>query len=261
MAGVLCTWAANISETAEKYYEDEYIPLMTSKLALHSLHCELVEVGLDAEVDGVGEREAPWKWLTVYEMEDADKATAAVYDKSNHIEMAGDMAQARFDVRTYKEHKRWQQGDWQGGTRTILHRHQHKEANQETDHADIVSVAVMEWQIRAGSEQEVLDFYKSEAAPTIASSPDVLRFRMFQVQNATVLKAGSYDTLEQEKLHTYLTLVELETEEWPWDAVVALGEKPKWREYFDKQNVVKWQSSHYLVKRSYPDSDEGSDKQ
>lgn len=141
--------------------------------------------------------------------------------------------------------------------------------DSNVDHADVASVAVMEWQIKEGDEKEVLDFYKAEAAPTIASSPDVLRFRMLKINNATVLKANSYETLQTDKLHTYLTLVELECEEWPWDVVIALGEKPKWREYFEGQKVVvstdatpdvgkksdkiqKWQSSHYLVKRSYP---------
>lgn len=105
-------------------------------------------------------------------------------------------------------------------------------------HADVASVAVMEWQVAEGDEKDVLDFYKSEAAPTIASSPDVLRFRMFKIKNATVLKADSYETLNKEKLHTYLTLAELESEEWPWDVVIALGEKPKWRQYWEGQKVV-----------------------
>jgi hypothetical protein len=147
------------------------------------------------------------------------------------------------------------------------------DSDRSVDHADVASVAVMEWQIAEGDEKEVIDFYRAEAAPTIASSPDVLRFRMFKINNATVLKADSYDTLQKEKLHTYLTLVELESEEWPWDVVIALGEKPKWREYFEGQKVVvsadkppivgkrsdkvqKWQSSHYLVRRSYPEDGE-----
>lgn len=96
----------------------------------------------------------------------------------------------------------------------------------------------MEWQVEDGNEKEVLDFYKAEGAPTIAASPDVLRFRLFKIKNATVLKANSYETLEKKNLHTYLSLVELESEEWPWDVVVTLGEKPKWREYFEGQKVV-----------------------
>jgi hypothetical protein len=116
MSGVLCAWAANVPNASEGWYEGEYIPSMASKLAQHALHCELVEVGLDDEVDGVGEREAPCKWLTVYEMDNADKATDSTYDKSNHISMTGPMANARFDVRTYEEVGRWQEGAWDGST-------------------------------------------------------------------------------------------------------------------------------------------------
>ncbi|KAF2998861.1 hypothetical protein E8E13_003797 [Curvularia kusanoi] len=201
---------------------------MTLKHAQQALHSELVEVGLDEEVDGIGEREAPWKWLTFYEMENAVKATEAVYDTDNHVPMTGDMEKARFDVRTYEEVQRWQQGDWEG------------------DHTEVVSVAVMEWQIEEGKEKEVLDFYKSEAAPTIASSPDTLRFRLFKIINATVLQADSYKTLERKKLHKYLTIAELASEEWPWDVVVKLGEKPQWIQYFEGQKVV-----HYYKKYPY----------
>lgn len=111
-------------------------------------------------------------------------------------------------------------------------------ADEDADHTEVVSVAVMEWQIEEGKEKEVLDFYKSEAAPTIASSPDTLRFRLLEIKNATVLQADSYKTLEKKKLHKYLTIAELASEEWPWDVVVKLGEKPQWIEYFEGQNIV-----------------------
>lgn len=117
--GVICTWAANIPESSEQWYEDEYIPSMADKLAQHVLHCEVVETGLDDDVDGVGSNEAPWKWLTVYEVDSADKATADAYDTSNHPTMTGGLEKARFDVRTYEEVKRWQQGGWEGGTQTL----------------------------------------------------------------------------------------------------------------------------------------------
>jgi hypothetical protein len=61
---------------------------------------------------------------------------------------------------------------------------------------------------------------------------------MFKIKNATLLEADSHETPKNKNLHTYLTLVELESEEWPWDVVIALSEKPKWREYFEGQKVV-----------------------
>ena len=115
MSGVLCTWAANVPQSSEQWYQDEYIPSMASRLAQHALHCEVVENGLDEDVDGVGTQEAPWEWLTMYEMEDTDKATDAACDQSNHPSMAGGLSSARFDIRAYEEVQRWQQGDWEGG--------------------------------------------------------------------------------------------------------------------------------------------------
>ena len=116
MSGLLCTWAANIPGSSEQRYEDEYIPSVASKLTQHALHCEVVKTGLDDDEDGVGSDEATWKWLTVYEMDSADKTTADTYGTSNHPAMTGGLEKARFDIRTYEEVKRWQQGDWEGGT-------------------------------------------------------------------------------------------------------------------------------------------------
>lgn len=89
---------------------------MASKLAQHALHCEVVENGLDEDVDGVENQEAAWKWLTVYEMENTNKAVDAACDQGNHPPMTGELKSARFDIRAYEEVQRWQQGDWEGGT-------------------------------------------------------------------------------------------------------------------------------------------------
>lgn len=94
----------------------------------------------------------------------------------------------------------------------------------------------MEWQVRGDVRDQVLDFYTSVAAPTIAKS--VLRFRLFEVDHATVLQENSYVTEDRDKLHTYFTLVEMETEQWPWDAVVELAEIKEWKEWFEKQDAV-----------------------
>jgi hypothetical protein len=42
-------------------------------------------------------------------------------------------------------------------------------------------------------------------------------------------------------MHTYFTLIELETEEWPWETVFELAENEKWKKYFEAQStVVSW---------------------
>lgn len=47
-------------------------------------------------------------------------------------------------------------------------------------------------------------------------SPDVLRYRVLEVDAATTLQGTSYETKEKDSLHTFLSLVELETDQWPW---------------------------------------------
>lgn len=96
----------------------------------------------------------------------------------------------------------------------------------------------MEWKVSAERQDEVLEFYTSYVAPKVSSSPDVLRLRMFEVDNATVLQGTSYETKEKNSLHTYFTLVEFETDDWPWEAVIELAENPDWRKYFEAQKLV-----------------------
>jgi hypothetical protein len=102
----------------------------------------------------------------------------------------------------------------------------------------IASVAAMEWRVSADKEEEVLKYYNEVVGPTISSSPDVLRFRVFAIDNATVMQGGKYTTKEKDELHPYFTLVELESEEWPWDVVVDLADTDGWKNYFETQNVV-----------------------
>jgi hypothetical protein len=103
---------------------------------------------------------------------------------------------------------------------------------------NVVSIAASEWRVGAEQQDEIMDFYTSYVGPTISSSPDVLRIRLFEVDTATVLEGESYKTEEKEKLHTYFTLIELETEQWPWDVIFELAENEKWKKYFEKQSSV-----------------------
>lgn len=96
----------------------------------------------------------------------------------------------------------------------------------------------MEWQVSADVREDVMQYYTEKVAPMIASSPDVLRFRLFEVFSANFFQSQSYKAEEKEGLKSYLTLVEFQTDDWPWDKVVELAEDEKWRYYFETQNVV-----------------------
>lgn len=115
MSGVLCAWAADLPASSEQWYEDEYIPEMMSRHSRRALLSDIIETPLDKDLEGVATKDAPWKTLTIYDIDDVQKMTDATYDENNHPPTDGPLRGARFDVRTYEEIKRWQSGEWNGG--------------------------------------------------------------------------------------------------------------------------------------------------
>ncbi|KAI0576516.1 hypothetical protein Alg215_07446 [Pyrenophora tritici-repentis] len=250
MAGIMCCWA-NVNKEAAKWYEEEWVPRMRNPNIAHSIHCEVTASGMENEP--VGKLDSPWPYMTIYEVSNVDQANKDMADKTysppDNV-LAGALKEARFDVRTYREVKRWQDEEWEGeggsgkmsgpveGGAGLM-------PPEDIEH--VASVAAMEWRVPADKEEEVLKYYMEVVGPTIASSPDVLRFRLFTVDRAASINSSSYVEKDSKQLHKYFTLVELESEEWPWDVVVELAEDENWKNYFDTQAVVKWQLSHYLV--------------
>ncbi|KAH7072142.1 hypothetical protein BKA63DRAFT_517001 [Paraphoma chrysanthemicola] len=237
MPGILCVWA-NLPDNVLEWYEDEWIPDMREQLSPHTLHCEYIPNGFDGEP--IGQLDSPWPLITVYEVADVRKATDACYDKRYHPPdemLAGSLKNARFDTRTYREIQKWQNEDWDG------------------DASHIASVTGMEFHVPSELQDEVLAYYRAVMAPIIARSPDTIRFRLFEVDNATVLEGTEHSTKDRKTLHSYFVFAEFATEDWPWDAVLELGEDKNWVAWFEGQKVVKWQNAHYLVKRLYTDED------
>jgi hypothetical protein len=115
MAGILCVWA-NIPDDAMDWYENEYIPAMRTKHSIHTLQCNLTPSGFEG--DPIGQLDAPWPLFAVYEVPEVEKATQACYDMHNHPPeemLSGQLKDAQFDVRTYRELRRWESEDWDGG--------------------------------------------------------------------------------------------------------------------------------------------------
>lgn len=240
MSGILCCWA-NLPEESAEWYENEYIPSMRNPNAAHSIHCEVTASGMENEP--VGKLDSPWPWMTVYEIRDiaqSNKATEQAAKNPGEEVKKGLLKGARFDVRTYRELKRWQEEDWEGegGGGKIASSDEALAGLMPLDIEHVASIAAMEWKVAADKEEEVLKFYEEVVGPTIASSPDVLRFRLFKIDYATTMDNGSYTINNKDELHKYFTLVELETEEWPWDVVVDLADDKCWKDYFETQDVV-----------------------
>jgi hypothetical protein len=224
------------------------------------------------EHEPVGKLDAPWPFLTVYEVEDIIRTKKEVDAISDHLEAAriDPLKHVNFDVRSYREVKRWQNEEFEGNGsagKNISLNEAHPQANVP-DIEHVASIAAMEWTVDDAREEEVLKYYYEDVGPTISSSPDVLRFRLFKLDRAVVVDKDQKSTvLDNKDLHKYFTLVELESEEWPWDVVVDIAERPGWSEYFETQTVVvrlydqnktqstnqtqKWQLSHYLTRSTF----------
>lgn len=120
MSGVLCVWAADLPESSEAWYEDEYVPEMLSRHSDRAILSEIISTPLDKEFEGVGTRDATFKSLAVYEAAEVQKITEAIYDVDNHPEMGGPLWSTRFDVRPYDLIHSWQSDEgWNGGRSSL----------------------------------------------------------------------------------------------------------------------------------------------
>jgi hypothetical protein len=96
----------------------------------------------------------------------------------------------------------------------------------------------MEWRVANDMHEEVLEFYTAQVAPKFAESEDMLRLRLFEVDNATTLQGSLFESKERDSSHGYFTLVEFDAEDWPWEDIIELGGNEKWKQYFEDSNVV-----------------------
>lgn len=113
MSGVVCAWA-NLPEEAVEWYENEFLPQQRNVEAMHSIHCEVTASGMEHEP--VGKLDAPWPFLTVYEVKDVARTNKKVDVVSDHLEAAkiDPLKHVNFDVRSYREVKRWQNEEFEG---------------------------------------------------------------------------------------------------------------------------------------------------
>ena len=125
-------------------------------------------------------------------------------------------------------------------------------ADKLSDGGDVASILFWEWQPRPGFEEEAVNMYSSKIAPMLAKAPEILQLRWFKIRNATVLNGDSFNTLKDEDLHTYMSLVEMDCEEWPWGELLALNDLPEWSEYFEGQKAVV--SLHDMLPRYIEDA-------
>jgi len=237
----MCCWA-NVDKEAAEWYQDEWVPRIRNPNLVHSIHCEITASGMENEP--VGKLDSPWPYMTVHAVHNVDQANKDMRNKLFNPPddvLGGALKTPRFDIRTYREIRRWQVEDWEGegGSGKMISPDVGGAGLMPPEDIEhIASVTAMEWDIPADKEEEVLKYYMEVVAPTIANAPDVLRFRVFQVDQATTIQGTSQTDKDSKQLHKFFTVVELESEDWPWEVIVELADDPKWKDYFESNTVV-----------------------
>lgn len=112
------------------------------------------------------------------------------------------------------------------------------DTDERSDAEDIASILFWEWQPHTGFEEQVTEYFEREMSPLLCQASQILRMRWFKIRNATVLEGDSYHTCRSEDLHTYMCLIEMDCEDWPWSEVLAMNDLPGWEDYFEEQNRV-----------------------
>lgn len=97
---------------------------------------------------------------------------------------------------------------------------------------------VVIWQPAADVHDELMDWFINEFTPGMLDSPELLRTRVFKLENVSYIRGQKQEEVDKASLHQYMTLWEFETEEFPWEIMVYLGSSEKWRLYVENGKLV-----------------------
>jgi hypothetical protein len=116
---------------------------------------------------------------------------------------------------------------------------------------------VVLWQPVAAVHDDFVEWFRTDLAPGMLESPELLRTRIFKLQQASVVQNGQIEEKDINNMFNYMTVWEFDCEDLPWEILVYLGSSERWRHYVESGHV-QWQIAQFLVNRTYPE-DESTD--
>ncbi|KAI8931530.1 hypothetical protein NX059_011187 [Plenodomus lindquistii] len=230
MSSIACVWTDfNDNVEASQWYEDSHIPAIVRKLGTTGKIAETAEDNMFKEVAGIH-----GSLMTVYDLPDG-KSTK---DIEAQIRPARDRLpkDARVNSRVYTEFASWLGEDWRGDTR------------------DIQMWIVVRWQPVEAVHDQFVEWFTDEFAPGMLQSPELLRLRIFKVDNTSSFKDQEYEEKDSKSIFQYMTFWEFDCDDLPWEILVYLGSSERWRHYVEG-GYLNWQIAQYLVNKVYPDDE------
>ncbi|KAF2847478.1 hypothetical protein T440DRAFT_403437 [Plenodomus tracheiphilus IPT5] len=231
MSSIACVWTDfdDDSKTSQ-WYEDAHIPAIVGKLGTMAKNAEKAEDNMFKEIAGIH-----GTFMTVYDLPDG-KSTVGL---EAQIRPAADKLPeaARVNSRIYTEFASWLGKDWRG------------------DERDIQMWIIVRWQPVESVHDQFVEWFTEEFAPGMLESPELLRTRIFKVDNTSSFKNQVYQEKDSKSVFQYMTFWEFDCDDLPWEILVYLGSSERWRHYVEG-GYLNWQIAQYLVNRAYPDDDD-----
>lgn len=235
MSRIACVWA-DLGEdaAANQWYENTHIPDAVTRLDTQARNAEQAEDNMFKEVAGI-----EGSFMTVYDLPPGKDAKEIDAQLRPALDMLP--ADARVDTRCYTEHANWFGEEWRGGTRTpglsltpIL-----ADASVLPDVHDIQMWIVVLWQPVEAHHDQFVQWFTDEFAPGMLESPELLRLRIFKLENASLIKDQSVEQKSPSDMYQYLTFWEFDCDELPWEILVYLGSSERWRYYVEGGHLVR----------------------
>ncbi|CBX96112.1 hypothetical protein LEMA_P110310.1 [Plenodomus lingam JN3] len=228
MSSIACVWTDFRNDAdADQWYGDSHIPAVVGKLGTTAKIAEKAEDNAFKEVAAIH-----GTFMTVYDLPDGQSTE----DLEVQLRPAPDKLpkDARVHSRIYTEFAGWLGDDWRG------------------DEQDIQMWVVVRWQPVDAVHDEFVEWFTEEFAPGMLESPELLRMRLFRVDNTSSFKNQEYEERDLKAVFQYMTFWEFDCDELPWEILVYLGSSERWR-YYVEGGYVNWQIAQYLVNKIYPD--------
>jgi hypothetical protein len=114
---------------------------------------------------------------------------------------------------------------------------------------------VVLWQPDAVVHDGFLDWLRTEYMPGVLESLDGLRSSIYKLQHASTAQNTGVEIQNTSKITSYMTMWEFGCEELPWEVLISLASKERWRLYVEG-GQVQWQIGMYLVRKIYPEQEQ-----
>jgi hypothetical protein len=123
------------------------------------------------------------------------------------------------------------------------------------DVSDVQMFMTVLWQPAPDVHDDFVAWLQSEFIPGMLESPELLRTRVFKLQDASLHEDGVTKERNMDKLFQYMTIWEFECHELPWEVMVYLGSSEGWR-YYVEGGLLQWQMGQFLINRPFGDDED-----